>query len=85
MVISVLLPIVGRFDVFADGFVQQFRRTSWPALRNEHCTFDSEPRHFYSVVMPHQTEPNANKTLAVVIRGMLLSCRVFPETNHPSK
>ena len=28
-------------------------RTSWPALRNRRCTFDPEPRHFYSVFMPH--------------------------------
>ena len=43
-------------------------------------TFDPEPRHFYSVFMPHQTEPNANNALAVVIRGMLPSCTVLPET-----
>ena len=55
-------------------------QTSWPALRNKRCTFDPVPRRFYSVLMPHQTEPNANKALAVVIRGMLLSYRVLPET-----
>ena len=65
-------------------------RTSWPVLRNGRCTFDPEPRHFYSVFMPHQTEPNANNALAVVIRGMLPSCTVLPETtqvfpDHPGR
>ena len=40
--------------------------------------------------MPHQTEPNANNALAVVIRGMLPSCTVLPETtqvfpDHPGR
>ena len=65
-------------------------RTSWPALRNKGCAFDPEPRHFYSVLMPHQTEPNANNALALVIRGMLPSCTVLPETtqvfpDHPGR
>ena len=40
--------------------------------------------------MPHQTEPNANNALALVIRGMLPSCTVLPETtqvfpDHPGR
>ena len=59
-------------------------------LRNNGCAFDPEPRRFYSVLMPHQTEPNANNALALVIRGMLPSCTVLPETtqvfpDHPGR
>ena len=40
--------------------------------------------------MLHQTEPNANNALALVIRGMLPSCTVLPETtqvfpDHPGR
>ena len=40
--------------------------------------------------MPHQTEPNANNALAILLRGMLPGCAVRPETtqvfpNHPGR